>query len=90
MTNPGWAVKRRWTVRGLSFAFRTLVLGAAAFFGTTLVGQVLAARMHVTLIAIPLVLGPRWNRPAAWGQSAWRVGGLLAVWRLVSAAGPVP
>lgn len=66
-----------------------LVVGVAGFVGTSLVGEVLKTKMHATLIVIPLVMTLVAVALAMFGSSVWTTAILLAIWGLVSTAGPV-
>lgn len=66
-----------------------LIIGVAGFVGTALVGEVLKAGMHSVLVVIPILMAVVALLLAVLGRSIWVVGILLAIWGLVSTAGPV-
>ena len=57
--------------------------------GTFLVGRALSASLHLTLVAIPLVMAGTALALAHLGASLWLTAILLALWGLVGTAAPV-
>jgi predicted MFS family arabinose efflux permease len=66
-----------------------LIIGVAGVIGTSLVGEVLKARLHATLVVIPVVMAIVAVALAVFGGSIGVTGVLLAIWGLVSTAAPV-
>lgn len=66
-----------------------LVVGAAGLIGTSVVGRFLDGRLNITLAVIPLGMAAVGMTMALLGASLWPVAVLLAVWGMLSTAGPV-
>jgi len=66
-----------------------LVVGVSGFVGTTLIGRLIGARLHLLLAALPAIMALTAIGLAAFGSSLWIVAGLLALWGLVGTAAPV-
>lgn len=66
-----------------------LVVGVAGFIGTLLIGRVIDAGLHRTLIAIPAIMAAVAALLALLGGSTAATAILLAVWGFVGTAAPV-
>lgn len=66
-----------------------LVVGVAGFVGTLLIGRVIEAGLHRTLIAIPAIMAATAAALAFLGGSVAATAALLAIWGLVGTAAPV-
>jgi predicted MFS family arabinose efflux permease len=66
-----------------------LIIGVAGIVGTSVAGEVLKARLHATLVVIPIVMALVAGALAVFGRSVGITGALLAIWGLVSTAAPV-
>lgn len=66
-----------------------LVVGVAGFVGTLLIGRVIEAGLHRTLIAIPAIMAAVAALLALLGGSTAATALLLAVWGFVGTAAPV-
>ncbi|QBE67445.1 MFS transporter [Pseudoduganella lutea] len=80
------------TVTGTSvsmLSFMLLLLGAAGFVGTTLIGGILKRNLFRTLVAIPAMMAAIAVALVAFGASTVATSLLLAAWGLVATAAPV-
>jgi predicted MFS family arabinose efflux permease len=66
-----------------------LVLGAAGFIGTVLIGRVLQRSFYQTLIIIPVLMAATALALIAFGSSIAAVLALLALWGLTGTSAPV-
>jgi predicted MFS family arabinose efflux permease len=66
-----------------------LIIGAAGFIGTSLIGGVIENRLHLTLVAIPAIMAGIAVALALFGTSTWMTAALLAGWGMVGTAAPV-
>ena len=76
-------------VHGATISLFLLVLGAAGFIGTVLIGRVLQHSFYRTLIVIPLLMAATALALIAFGGSAAIVLALLALWGLAGTSAPV-
>lgn len=76
-------------VHGTTISLFLLVLGAAGFIGTVLIGRVLQHGFYQTLIVIPLLMGATALALIAFGGSVAIVLVLLALWGLTGTSAPV-
>ena len=72
-----------------SLSLLLLMMGAAGFLGTTLIGGLLKARLYPTLVAIPLVMAALALGLVGWGQSLAATTLLLGLWGLFATSAPV-
>ena len=77
------------SVKGTSISLVLLVIGAAGFIGTVLIGRVLQRGFFRTLIVIPVLMAATALALIAFGSSAAIVVVLLALWGLVGTSAPV-
>ncbi len=76
-------------VHGTTISLFLLVLGAAGFIGTVLIGRVLQHGFYQTLIVIPLLMAATALALIAFGGSVAIVLVLLALWGLTGTSAPV-
>lgn len=76
-------------VHGATISLFLLVLGAAGFVGTVLIGNILQRSFYQTLIVIPLVMAATALAMIVFGSSGVIVLLLLAMWGLNATAAPV-
>lgn len=76
-------------VRGSTISLFLLVLGAAGFIGTVLIGRVLQRSFYQTLIVIPALMAATALALIAFGGSVAIVALLLALWGLTGTSAPV-
>jgi predicted MFS family arabinose efflux permease len=76
-------------VRGSTISLFLLVLGAAGFIGTVLIGRVPQRSFYQTLIVIPALMAATALALIAFGGSVAIVALLLALWGLTGTSAPV-
>lgn len=76
-------------VHGATISLFLLVLGAAGFIGTVLIGRILQRRFYQTLIALPVLMATTALALIAFGSSVSIVLVLLALWGLAGTSAPV-
>ncbi|WP_257993255.1 MFS transporter [Cupriavidus pauculus] len=76
-------------VNASTLSVMLLVIGAAGFLGTMVIGTVLKRAFYFTLIAIPALMAAIAVALIAFGHQRGAVFALLALWGLVSTAAPV-
>lgn len=76
-------------VHGAAISLVLLVIGAAGFIGTVLIGRVLQRGFFQTLIAIPLLMALIALALIAFGEWTAAVVALLGVWGLAGTSAPV-
>ncbi|MFT3721840.1 MFS transporter [Pseudorhodoferax sp.] len=76
-------------VHGASISLILLVIGAAGFAGTALIGSVLQRRFYRTLVVIPLLMAATALALVAFGGWTTVVVALLALWGLAGTSAPV-
>ncbi len=76
-------------VHGTTISLILLVIGAAGFVGTVLIGRVLQRGFYQTLIIIPLLMAAAALVLIAFGSSVAVVTLLLALWGLAGTSAPV-
>ena len=77
------------SVHGATISLILLVIGAAGFVGTVLIGRVLQRSFYQTLIVIPLLMAATALALIAFGGSVAIVALLLALWGLAGTSAPV-
>lgn len=76
-------------VHGAAISLVLLVIGAAGFIGTVLIGRVLQRRFYQTLIVIPLLMALIALALVAFGGEVATVVVLLGLWGLTGTSAPV-
>jgi len=76
-------------VHGATISLMLLVIGAAGFIGTALIGRVLQRGFYRTLIVIPLLMAATALALIAFGGWLLAVVALLALWGLTGTSAPV-
>lgn len=76
-------------VHGTDISLVLLVIGAAGFIGTLLIGRVLQRRFFQALIAMPLLMALIAVALTAFGHWTASVVGLLGLWGLIGTSAPV-
>jgi predicted MFS family arabinose efflux permease len=76
-------------VHGAAISLLLLVIGAAGFIGTALIGRVLQRGFYPTLIVIPLLMAATAVALIAFGGWVAMVVALLALWGLTGTSAPV-
>lgn len=76
-------------VHGTSISLILLVIGAAGFVGTVLIGHVLQRGFYRTLVVIPVLMAVTALALIAFGGSVAIVVALLALWGLTGTSAPV-
>jgi len=76
-------------ISGATVSLVLLVIGAAGFVGTVLIGRVLSKRFYQTLVVIPLVMAATALALIVFGDRLAAVIGLLALWGLTGTSAPV-
>lgn len=76
-------------VHGASISLVLLVIGAAGFIGTLLIGRALQTRFYQTLVAIPLLMALTAVSLVAFGNWLAVVVALLGLWGLTGTSAPV-
>ncbi|WP_413170490.1 MFS transporter [Burkholderia latens] len=66
-----------------------LMIGAAGFIGTVVIGWFLSRNLYLTLVAIPLAMAAVAVALVLFGEQTAAAVGLLAVWGLLATAAPV-
>ncbi|NUY42610.1 MFS transporter [Pantoea brenneri] len=72
-----------------ALSFILLLLGAAGLVGTWLIGRLLAHRLFIWLVLIPLAMALIGGLLIVEGGSLWGTGLLLALWGLIATPAPV-
>lgn len=72
-----------------ALSFSLLLLGAAGLVGTWLIGRLLAHRLFIWLVLIPLAMALIGGLLIVEGGSLWGTGLLLALWGLIATPAPV-
>lgn len=76
-------------VHGTGISLVLLVIGAAGFVGTLLIGQLLQRRFYLTLVVIPLLMALAALALVAFGSWTAMVVALLGLWGLTGTSAPV-
>jgi predicted MFS family arabinose efflux permease len=70
-------------------SFMLLLVGAAGFVGTVLIGAILKDRLYRTLVVMPVLMAAIAVALVAFGSSAAATAVLLAAWGLIGTSAPV-